>query len=163
MANRDNASKYMLQKSSSCNAEMHFFPFSFCTWKDEPPLTGIQGQKPHSRDSSSATCDCFLQWQEIPSAKYLLGVVEWKRLPKRGRGCPWPFHTVNRDRQHAVSSILCEFCSGKVPLVPWEGIRYCCLYLPTGVSPCSISQVESDFPKIILMNSMCIWWLNKAL
>lgn len=70
MANRDNASKYMLQVAGRCNAEIHFFPFRLCIWKDEPPLTGIQGQKPHSRDSSaSVRCDSFLQWREMPSTK----------------------------------------------------------------------------------------------
>lgn len=43
-----------------------------------------------------------------------------------------------------------------------EGMRYYCLYLPNALSPCSISEVESSFPKIILMNYMCICWLSKA-
>lgn len=68
MANRDNASKYMLQAAGTCNAGIHFFPFRLCTWKDEPALTGIWGQKQHSRDISNIW-DSFLQW-EMPGVKY---------------------------------------------------------------------------------------------
>lgn len=106
MANRDNASKYMLQVAGCCNAEIHFFPSGSVHEKWTTFNWNTGSQTTHSRDSSSASVrpDSFLQWRGMPSAKYLVGVVEWIRLQKRGKGCPWPFHTVSRDRQ----DVLCQ-------------------------------------------------------